>query len=397
MNNVEAQVVIIGAGPGGITTSMFLSKYKIAHVLVDKKAFPRDKVCGENMDGRVPLTLKKIDPNVVEELKQARLIEETHDFSINLPKGKIPISFKKDSTPRMLSKRIDFDAFLFKRATTSEYCTLLNNQVLKDYRYEGDQIIFEGSSYEIKAKIAVIACGYQSKLLKNRKADKQIYFFNRFYYRNAVGFANNQVQTYYFESPVNCCLLIVPLPNNEFNIELGIDKEDYKKNKVRLEVLLDQLIAQNKELRNWFSTGVEIDKQRGVHLPISSSKKYFSDPNILYVGTSSFCVNPITGMGIGNAMVMGEVASIEIKNYVSSPNFSPNDTKSYRLKAKKRLRNVFILNAVINFFFRYLKYTTPILMVMVRSKYLQSILSHTELLQNVSKPGFYLKKLFNRS
>ncbi|RLD16951.1 geranylgeranyl reductase, partial [candidate division KSB1 bacterium] len=45
----DTNVVIIGAGPGGTTTSHFLSKYKIPHIILDKAEFPRDKICGDGL------------------------------------------------------------------------------------------------------------------------------------------------------------------------------------------------------------------------------------------------------------------------------------------------------------------------------------------------------------
>jgi len=39
-----SQILIIGAGPAGATASMFLTKQKIYHTLIDKAVFPRDKI-----------------------------------------------------------------------------------------------------------------------------------------------------------------------------------------------------------------------------------------------------------------------------------------------------------------------------------------------------------------
>jgi flavin-dependent dehydrogenase len=396
MKNIASKICIIGSGPGGLVTSMFLSKYEIPHLLVDKSTFPRDKVCGENMDGRVAAILKRVDPNFVEELKDKGLVRETWDFHITLPKANLPISFNKNSAPRLLSKRIDFDNFLFQKAISSRYCEIVQGHLINDYRYDGDKIVFEGKDLEITSDLGVVACGYQSSLLKNRRKEEQMFFFNRLYYKNAIGFPDGQIQTYYFDAPAKCCLLIVPLPNNEFNVDVGISKEEYKKLKIKLEDLLKLLIESNSGLEKWFSTGEVIDKARGTYTPITSKYKHFSDRNLVYVGATAFCVNPITGMGVGNAMAMAETAAGEIKNWVKQDSFLAKDTYSYELKARKKLKNVFLLNRAINLFFRNIDFTTPLLLIVLKSKYIIKLLSSAALLKNITKPGFYFKKLLSK-
>ena len=64
---------------------------------------------------------------------------------------------------------------------TSDYCEVLDGQLINDYRYDGDKIVFEGRGVEITSDIGVVACGYQSGLLKNRMKEAQMVFFNRLY------------------------------------------------------------------------------------------------------------------------------------------------------------------------------------------------------------------------
>lgn len=394
MKSLNHKICVIGGGPAGTVTSLFLSKYQIPHLLVDKNTFPRDKVCGENMDGRVSAILNRIDPSLIQELKSKGLVKETRDFHIALPKGKVPISFSKESVPRLLSKRVDFDHFLFQKATSTEYCEVLQEESITDYHYSADKIVFQGKNHEITSDLGVVACGFQSGLLKGRKSGDQLFFFNRIYYKNNIGFPDNQVQTYYFDGPAKCCLLIVPLPNNEFNVDVGISKEEYKNLKMRLEDLLQLLIEQEPPLKDWFSTAEVVAKAKGIHTPIASQHKYFSERNIMYVGATAFCINPITGMGIGNSMAMAETAAAEIKELCLKNSFTAQDTYGYELRAKKRLKNVFVLNSLINLFFRNLKYTTPILLFIVKSRFFVKVLSTSSLLKNIRKPSFFLKRIF---
>ena len=59
MQKIITPICIVGGGPAGLVASLNLSKNKIHHVLIDKFTFPRDKVCGENFDGRVKHVLNR--------------------------------------------------------------------------------------------------------------------------------------------------------------------------------------------------------------------------------------------------------------------------------------------------------------------------------------------------
>ncbi|MBO6518329.1 MAG: FAD-dependent monooxygenase, partial [Bacteroidia bacterium] len=62
-NNRHYKVAIIGAGPAGATLSMGLSKNGIQHVLIDKATFPRDKICGDALSGKVVYALNRVKPD----------------------------------------------------------------------------------------------------------------------------------------------------------------------------------------------------------------------------------------------------------------------------------------------------------------------------------------------
>lgn len=50
--DVEADVVIVGAGPAGTSTAHYLAQTGLDVVVLEKSAFPRDKVCGDGLTPR---------------------------------------------------------------------------------------------------------------------------------------------------------------------------------------------------------------------------------------------------------------------------------------------------------------------------------------------------------
>ena len=72
---LRTNVCVVGAGPAGTVASLFLSKNKVPHILVDRALFPREKVCGEFFDGRLQHVLNKIEPNFMQNMKEKNIIQ----------------------------------------------------------------------------------------------------------------------------------------------------------------------------------------------------------------------------------------------------------------------------------------------------------------------------------
>src|SRR5437867_5132353 len=53
----DAQVVVVGAGPGGATAAYHLAQAGLDVLVVEKSTFPRDKVCG---DGLTPRAVRQL-------------------------------------------------------------------------------------------------------------------------------------------------------------------------------------------------------------------------------------------------------------------------------------------------------------------------------------------------
>ena len=63
-----SKVTIIGAGPGGAAAALKLDRLGIPCVLLDKAVFPRDKVCGDALSGKVIYGLNRIDKQIALDL-----------------------------------------------------------------------------------------------------------------------------------------------------------------------------------------------------------------------------------------------------------------------------------------------------------------------------------------
>jgi flavin-dependent dehydrogenase len=53
----DAEVIVVGAGPAGSTVATYLARAGVDVLLLEKTAFPREKVCG---DGLTPRGVKQL-------------------------------------------------------------------------------------------------------------------------------------------------------------------------------------------------------------------------------------------------------------------------------------------------------------------------------------------------
>ena len=56
-SDMSADVVVVGAGPGGSSTAYHLARAGLDVILLEKSPFPRDKICG---DGLTPAAVHEL-------------------------------------------------------------------------------------------------------------------------------------------------------------------------------------------------------------------------------------------------------------------------------------------------------------------------------------------------
>ena len=52
MTNVDADVIVVGAGPGGSSAAFHLARHDAKVLILEKSEFPREKVCGDGLTPR---------------------------------------------------------------------------------------------------------------------------------------------------------------------------------------------------------------------------------------------------------------------------------------------------------------------------------------------------------
>ena len=62
---IKTDICIVGAGPGGAAAALKLAYANQSCILLDKATFPRDKICGDALSGKVSTVLNRLDPEIM--------------------------------------------------------------------------------------------------------------------------------------------------------------------------------------------------------------------------------------------------------------------------------------------------------------------------------------------
>lgn len=168
---LETDVAIIGAGPGGAATALRLSYLGIPSVLIDKATFPRDKICGDAISGKVTTLLNRLDPGILQRFQSNPTQLDVWGIRFVAPNGKnVTVPFQASSledvqtAPGYVSKRMDFDNFLVQEVKRRPDIALYEGIAIQHYdRIVGGFLLSSGDrSFQVQAKFLIVADGAQS-------------------------------------------------------------------------------------------------------------------------------------------------------------------------------------------------------------------------------------------
>lgn len=411
MNNITTNILIIGAGPGGATAALVLGKAGVPCTLVDKADFPRDKICGDALSGKVVEVLRKIDPAIAAQLSLEPTQVGSWGVNFVAPNGKaLRVPFKtsldkaKDTAPGYITKRVDFDHFLLKEALKYPSVKYLPNVKLEQFEKtnNGYRCSTKAGDYTIEAKLLLVADGAQSVFARHHggiQMEPAHYCAGiRAYYKGVEGMdAENFIELHFLKELLPGYFWIFPLPNGEANVGLGIRSDYISKRKLNLKQLLPQVIEAHPELKSRFANAELIDEVRGFGLPLGSRKRIISGDNYMLIGDAASLIDPFTGEGIGNAMMSGMLAA---KHAMTCQNHHATTMAEYDAAVYKRLWSELSLSRKMQ-----QMVTVPWLFNLVVNKALKSktmqetiscMFEDLDVRERLKKPSFYVNLLLNR-
>lgn len=349
MQNVN--ILILGAGPAGAATALRLSYLGIPSVLVDKSDFPRDKICGDALSGKVSTLLNRLDPAIMDRFRAQFTPTDVWGIRFFPPNGRlIELPFKvgyerqADAAPGYVSKRMDFDAFLIEEVRRRPDITLLLNTELNQFERSerGYRVRSADGQQAFDCQLLVDASGAHSPFAR-KHAGLEIDPHHhaaavRAYYQGVTGFhQDNFIELHFLEEYNPGYFWIFPLPNGQANVGLGMRSDIVKKRQVNLRKELD-VIIQSPAFRERFAQATPVGKTYGYGLPLGSKKRRLSGDHYLLVGDAGHLIDPLTGEGIGNATYSGFIAAELAEKCLAEQRFDADYLLAYDVRIARVLR-----------------------------------------------------------
>lgn len=325
MNPIQTPVAIIGAGPAGAAASLFLSKAGIAHYLIDKDTFPRDKICGDGCSGKTTYVLRQANPEFLDEIfADATRFLPSYGVSFVAPNGRamhIPFYTQrtaKQRPPGFTAKRMDLDQFLFSKldspyATIIQGCTVQQLEKMPEgYLISGKQA--DGQPLRLQCTLLIGADGdkgvSRKQLLQDNKVTKTQSIGLRAYYKGVQGMhPENFIELHFLKGILPGYFWIFPLPNGEANVGIGVDAEVVRRKKINLREVMLTTIAEHPNIRDRFTQAQLSDKIYGWGLPMGKGQATVSGDHFMITGDAASLIDTFTGEGIGNALYSGMIAA----------------------------------------------------------------------------------------
>ncbi|SBT50787.1 geranylgeranyl reductase family protein [Micromonospora auratinigra] len=321
----DADVIVVGAGPGGSATAYHLARHGVRVLLLEKTEFPREKVCG---DGLTPRAVRQLVRMGVDTSPEAGWL---HNKGLRVIGGGVRLELDWPdlaSFPNygLVRTRLDFDDLLAQRAVAAGAKLRTGVNVLGPVLDADDRVI--GVQAEVgpdkepatfHAPLVVAADGVSGRfplaLGLAKREDRPIGVAVRRYYRSAAKHDDDYLESWLeLRAKGNDALLpgygwIFGLGDGRVNAGLGVLNSSAAFGKTNYRRLLTDWLANTPE--DWGMTD-ETNAEGpilGAALPMGFNRVPHYTRGVLLVGDSGGMVNPFNGEGIAYAMESGELAA----------------------------------------------------------------------------------------
>jgi geranylgeranyl reductase family protein len=326
----EADVIVVGAGPGGSTTAYHLARHGLDVLLLEKSEFPREKVCG---DGLTPRSVKQLikmgvdtsPANGWQRNRGLRVIGGGVRLELDWPDL---ASFPNYGLTR---SRLDLDQMLADRAKGAGAQLLTGHNVTGPVLDRNGRVVGVTASVgagkepaEFHAPLVVAADGVSARfalsLGMTKRNDRPIGVAVRRYYRSAARHDDEYLESWLelrgrSQRPSSGPVLlpgygwIFGMGDGRVNVGLGVLNSSVAFGKTNYRAMLIDWLATTPPEWGLADEANADGPIQGAALPMGFSRVPHYQRGVMLVGDSGGMVNPFNGEGIAYAMESGELAA----------------------------------------------------------------------------------------
>ena len=330
---VDFDVIICGAGPAGSTCALALADSGLRVAVIEKSSFPRDKVCGDAVAAYIPKVLGTLHTKFKDALSTFNEKVVVNNCRIVAPNtNSFDITYSESG---FISTRVSWDNYLFELASAEKNVTFFLNQAITDVSIDKvkSEITVQTDTRSFKGKIVIGCDGAHSivnKKIVGTKMDLNHYSGGvRSYYKNVTGIPDQTFEIHFIKDLLPGYFWIFPIKDNMANVGLGALSADISKRKLNLRKVFHDVINNVEYLKKRFTDAEQVGDLEGFGLPLGSRKVKMSGDNFMLCGDAASLIDPLSGEGIGQAMVSGRYAGWQAKKCFEQNNFTETFMRQY--------------------------------------------------------------------
>jgi menaquinone-9 beta-reductase len=332
----DADVIVVGAGPAGATTAYHLARTGLDVLLLEKTAFPREKVCGDGLTPRAVTQLVKMG---IDTSPEAGWL---HNHGLRIYGGGMRLELPWPDLAAypangLVRKRTDFDEILARQAQKAgarlHERTAVTGPVVDEHtgRITGVTAKAQGAETETtyRAPLVIAADGNSSRLSVavglQRREDRPMGVAVRTYFtspRHDDDWLESWLELW-DGKPGQSNLLpgygwVFGMGDGTSNVGLGLLHTSTGFKSADYRGLLKAWLSGMPE--EWgFVEDNQVGPVRGAALPMGFNRQPHYAAGLLLVGDAGGMVNPFNGEGIAYAMESGELAAEVIAQALARP------------------------------------------------------------------------------
>jgi len=330
----DADVIVVGAGPGGSATAYHLARHGVATLLLEKSQFPREKVCGDGLTPRAVAQLVRMGVDLNEQgwlrNRGLRVIGGGVRMELRWPDL---ASFPDFGLTRT---RHDFDHILVRRAVAAGADLRTGHHVTGLVRDEanGRVVGVTASTPEgertFRAPITVAADGVSGRLPLalglSKREDRPMGVAVRRYYRSPARHDDDYLESWLeLRSKRHDRLLpgygwIFGMGDGRVNVGLGALNSSGEFRRTNYRALLSEWLANTPADWGLADEANADGPVKGAALPMGFNRVPHYTRGVMLVGDTGGMVNPFNGEGIAYAMESGELAAEVAAQALARPN-----------------------------------------------------------------------------
>ncbi|MGC4154746.1 MAG: geranylgeranyl reductase family protein [Propionicimonas sp.] len=322
MPDTQADVIVVGAGPGGSTAARYLAERGLEVALLEKSSFPREKVCGDGLTPRAVKQLIRLGIDTSDETlwvrnKGLRVYGgRTEPFVLNWPE------LAEFPPYGLVRGRADFDKTLADHAVAGGAKLYENTTVtgaVIDERTDRITGVTTKDGRTFTAPVVIAADGNSSRLALSmgldKRKDRPMGVAVRTYFDSPRGddeYMESHLQLW-DGKPGESNLMpgygwIFAMGGGRVNVGLGTVNSSATSTKQNYRQMLQRWLANTPE--EWgFAPDNQVGGIGSAALPMSFNRQPAYARGLMLVGDAGGMVSPFNGEGIGYAMESAEMAA----------------------------------------------------------------------------------------